>query len=292
MYLTKLVISIMFPIFLFSCSAAVDIDNLVVDSKYIKPEVVQQDAALIFLGGSEGGMPKYSYRIFTELGYPILALAYYKSSNTPKYLEMIPLEYFEKAIKEFQNEPDVKGKKIVVIGTSKGGELALLLGSVYPQINGVVANVPASVAFQSINFSFSLPKSSWSKNGKAIPYVKFSNFDKTEILGNNFVDMYIESLSKKRAVKKATIKVENINGPILLLSGEDDIMWPSTYMCDQVVKRLKDNNFQHAYDHISYEDAGHGFFYGITHSLGGTSSGNKYARKDSYEKVLSFLSHL
>jgi alpha-beta hydrolase superfamily lysophospholipase len=57
--------------------------------------------------------------------------------------------------------------------------------------------------------------------------------------------MHLEALENKDAVKAATIKVENINGPVFLLSGKKDQWWPSTEMSDEVMKRLSENNFKH-----------------------------------------------
>ena len=63
-------------------------------------------------------------------------------------------------------------------------------------------------------------------------------------------------LEDEEAVKNAEIHVENINGPILLLSGEDDDQWPASAMSEQIVHRLQRNNFQHYYAHIKL-DGGH-----------------------------------
>ncbi|MBK6284106.1 MAG: acetylxylan esterase, partial [Draconibacterium sp.] len=65
-------------------------------------------------------------------------------------LELIPLEYFEEIIRKFESKPEVKNKKIVVWGGSKGGELALLLASKFIQIEGVIATVPSCVVFQGL----------------------------------------------------------------------------------------------------------------------------------------------
>lgn len=274
-----------------SCSSS-QIDNYVIDSKYYAPTDEMKNIAIIFLGGSGGKMPRYNYRNFTEKGYPSLALGYFNTKNTPQELEMIPLEYFKKAIDEFKNNPDVVGKKIVVFGTSKGGELVLLLGATFSEIDGVIANVPSSVVFQGISYSFSIPKSSWSYKGRSVPFVPYAKFDFTKIKNNNYLEMYNLSLQKNKAVKKASIKVENINGPLLLLSGEEDIMWPATKMCNDIIDRLKDKDFKYSYEHYSYKSAGHTFYFGNTLSYGGTSQGNHEARQDSTYRVFNFLEEL
>ena len=63
-------------------------------------------------------------------------------------------------------------------------------------------------------------------------------------------------LENKNAVKKAEIKVENINGPILVISGKNDDQWPAPEMSDQLMARLKRKGFKHDYEHIKL-DGGH-----------------------------------
>jgi hypothetical protein len=38
--------------------------------------------------------------------------------------------------------------------------------------------------------------------------------------------MYKLSLTKTRSVEKAAIKVENIDGHVLIIAGKEDRMWP------------------------------------------------------------------
>ncbi|MCI0750658.1 MAG: hypothetical protein L0Y35_02365, partial [Flammeovirgaceae bacterium] len=63
-------------------------------------------------------------------------------------------------------------------------------------------------------------------------------------------------LEDKEAVEKALIKVENIKGPILLVSATKDEMWPSTEMSDEIMARLQSKKFPHVFEHIAI-DGGH-----------------------------------
>jgi len=88
------------------------------------------------------------------------------------------------------------------------------------------------------------------------------------------------------------IPVERINGPVLLVSGQDDTVWASSYMTDQVVERLRRHEFQHPVIHLSYEDAGHAIgrpHYRMFPVFGGTSRGNARARADHWERMIEFL---
>lgn len=197
---------------------------------------------------------------------------------------MIPLEYFEKAIEDMKTKPENKGKKLVVWGGSKGAELALLLASKYKQINGVIAVVPSSVVFQGLGGK---PVSSWSENGQSIPFVPFAPFDYSKIVNNQYVEVYKLSLEQTDYLSKAEIQVEKINGPVLLLAGKADSMWPSDQMSQMVMKRLDSHKFPHWHKLFSYENAGHTL--NDSYLMGGTKEGNANARIDSEKRVLDFL---
>ena len=53
------------------------------------------------------------------------------------------------------------------------------------------------------------------------------------------------------------IPVENIAGPILLISGTDDQIWPSGDFCAAIVTRLKQARFPYDVKHLSIEIGGH-----------------------------------
>ncbi|MBM4329855.1 MAG: hypothetical protein FJ117_01300 [Deltaproteobacteria bacterium] len=63
---------------------------------------------VLVIGGSEGGKPEYLARPIAARGFPVLALAYFKVPGTPEYLDMIPLEYFDKPIEWLMNHEQVQ----------------------------------------------------------------------------------------------------------------------------------------------------------------------------------------
>lgn len=241
---------------------------------------------VVVLGGSEGGKSVHRAKAFVDAGYSVLSLAYFKEPGTPDYLDEIPLEYFDKPIEWFAEQPRMRGKGIVLVGGSKGAELALLLASRKKAIAGVIAVSPSSVVFQGIPQVFWPPRSSWSCKGEPLPFVPYDASKGVDT--NHLRPMYELSLSHADKVAKASIPVERINGPILLLSGEEDDMWPASDMAEAMVARLKESKFLHAFKHVKYENAGHTlneFF-----MVGGTKEGNKEAQADSWQKMLAFLS--
>ncbi|MBW3600820.1 MAG: dienelactone hydrolase family protein [Planctomycetes bacterium] len=252
---------------------------------YYDPPEGATPVGVVVLGGSEGGRSARRAKAFAAEGYAVLSLAYFKEAGTPDYLDEIPLEYFDKPIEWFAERPAMQGKKIVLVGGSKGAELALLLASRKAEVAGVIAISPSSVAFQGIPRVFWPPRSSWSYKGKPLPFVPYDVSQGVD--PTNLRPLYELSLSHADVVAKASIPVEKIKGPILLLSGEDDGMWPASDMAESIVARLKENKFPHAFEHVPYEDAGHTlneFF-----MLGGTREGNQTARVDAWRRMRVFL---
>jgi dienelactone hydrolase len=110
--------------------------------------------------------------------------------------------------------------------------------------------------------------------------------------------LFEDALKDKRAVERATIRVENIRGAILLISGKDDRVWPSTSMAERIVARLREHQHPFTCRHLSYDNAGHSF--GLpeqprtnatteTFKMGGTPSGNAAAATSSWKATLEFL---
>jgi dipeptidyl aminopeptidase/acylaminoacyl peptidase len=101
----------------------------------------------LVVGGSSGGMPSDTAALLASHGYPTLALAYFAYAHLPKALVNIPLEYFATALRWMQAQETVRSEHLAVLGWSRGGELALLLGATFPQITAVVVTSQQGGAF-------------------------------------------------------------------------------------------------------------------------------------------------
>jgi hypothetical protein len=264
---------------------------------------------IIVLSGSEGGIEvaqRYA-GLLASHGYSVLALAYFKMDGLPENLYNIPLEYFEKAINWMQNQENVVRDRIGIFGRSKGGELALLLGATFPQISAIVAHTPSAVVFEGIiqrrKGKSGAKQSSWSYQGQPFPYVKFKMGSPFKMLSLLFklavhnlqpAHIYVESMKDAVSVEKATIQVEKINAPLLLISAEDDVVWPSATFCRMIVNRLKKFNFPYTLKHLNYSRTGHNiiFPYLPTTDLqrnGGNAKDNALASQDSWIEILKFF---
>ena len=101
--------------------------------------------AVIVLNGGDGGIDEYRGAILASRGYAALNLGYFAMEGLPRGLVNIPLEYFENAIGWMRAQPWLHDHFLAVWGESRGGELALLLGATFSEINAVIAWVPSGV---------------------------------------------------------------------------------------------------------------------------------------------------
>jgi len=102
--------------------------------------------AVLILGGSAGGHGgALTGALLASHGYPALSLGYFAEPGLPQHLQNIPLEYFRAALRWLATQPEVDPNRMVVAGVSRGGELALLLASTYPDlVHGAVACTTAA----------------------------------------------------------------------------------------------------------------------------------------------------
>lgn len=259
--------------------------------------------AIIVLGGSEGGtaLVRSVASQFANEGYAVLALSYFGAPGLPSTAEEIPLEYFDQAIGWLARHPQVDPDRIGLFGISKGGEAALLIGSRSPQLHAVAAGVPSSMIWQGISGSVgAAPKSTWSLGGAPVAYLPYDStvrFDFARYMESIYA-LYSGGLRAAETHPDAMIPVEKINGPVLLISGRDDAMWPSTAMSDMVVARLREKNFIHSVEHLAYENAGHAVSTPPAlpstsgypdEAVGGTPAGNAAGRADMWPKLIGFF---
>ena len=223
---------------------------------------------VVVLGGSEGRLYEGWAQALASNGFAALTLAWFGYQGLPQELVEIPLEYFDRAAAWMKARPKVQSGGLGLLGGSKGGEAALLAASRNKDFRAVAAMTPAAHMWEGHTMRFFSPDykpvSSWSLGGQPRPFISFqvSPQDKEkEAKGelDSFVFFFRDALAKAdpETVRKAAIPVEKIAGPVLLISGTDDRIWPAGEFCAAIQARLKEARFPYEVKHLSIEGGGH-----------------------------------
>ncbi len=274
---------------------------------FLPPEATGAPAVLV-LGGSEGGLREGTAALLASRGFAALALAYFAADGLPPTLQNIPLEYFESALMWMKAQPEIDGARIAVQGISRGGELALLLGATFPDIRAVVAHVPSGVVWQGIGMA---QAPAWTRGGEPVPFLSWpldpalqAQWMQKLQAGEpiSMAPMFQAAMDQPEAMAAAAIAVERIQGPVLLVSGKADALWPSTALAELAAERLRAHG--RPYEHLAFDDAGHLIvppylpttISALTHpalsmkiAFGGTPAGNARACAEAWRRMLSFL---
>ncbi len=271
---------------------------------------------VIVLNGTGGGFDLDKAAALSRHGFATLALAYFGIPPLPTWLHRIPLDYFEAALAWLAAQPEVDSRRVGVLGVSRGAELGLLLGTKFPQIRAIVAYAPSSVAWAAGGRDKATGEiiPSWTWRGEAVP---FAPLPLREFMLRSalpvavarrpvvFRNLFRAGLRNREAIARATIPVERIQGPVMLVSGGDDHLWPAAEMCTAIMARLTDHHFPHVVEYFNYPRAGHMLRYpylpttsrasrnrhlrNARYSFGGNPAADAEANADSWRRAIAFL---
>jgi len=272
--------------------------------------------AVIVLSGSGGGFDLDKAAVLSRHGFATLALAYFGMAPLPTWLHRIPLEYFEAALAWLSAQPEIDSQRTGILGISRGAELALLLGATFPQFRALIAYAPSSVAWAASGRDKATGEliPCWTWRGNPVPFAPLplrgfmwrSAFPvvalKRPVM---FRNLFRAGLRNRDAVERAAIPVEDIRGPILLISGGDDHLWPAAEMSEAIVARLKRHGATHTPELLHFPHAGHMLRYphlpvtardsrnkylrGARFSFGGTPIADAEAQTQAWLRAIAFL---
>lgn len=295
----------------------VKIDHPELVGEVFYPEGDGPHPVVLGLNGSNGGMPLQRSALYAANGYIAVALAFFKAPGRPKYFGATPLEYFETALAWIRETIRPKDDFIAVAGSSRGGELAMLLGSYFPQyIRAVVGFVPSAVVNgvqQSGPPGEPRDNPAWLLHGKPLPNLWRGNPD-ADVSGYTTPEapgapirqsrIFMKPLQNKEYREKSRIPVERINGPVFMVSGGDDGSWPSEVFAGMIEERLAEYRHPWKVEHIRNKRAGHMFTFpympvdgpvalstlsGLVMDRGGTIEVNAAHHANVWPKVMEFL---
>ena len=224
--------------------------------------------AVIVIGGSAGGEDTIAAAALAMIGYPALALGYFREPGLPQCLCAIPLEYFARAAGWLAPSPWPGAAR-----SSCSARPAAPRAPCSPPPTNRTSSTPWWPASPSADINGGYggqPGPAWTFHGRPLP-------------------------------TGALIPVRRIRVPVLLSDGGQDAIWDSAASAAAIVTELKDAHDPAPYTNLYYPGAGHAFLgqlpyfpdslYGHHGPVGGTGQANALAAEQSWARMISFLNH-
>lgn len=286
---------------------------------------------LVFLGGSEGGIPNnIRAKLLASRGYAVLSLAYFQPSSIggpagqedralsrlPERLVDVPLDYFDRAVEWLASHGRIDADRLGVFGGSRGTEPAIFLAARNDVISAVILVAPLAYAFTSFQ---EIGEPAWVDGRDPLPFLAnrirprdFVRFAWRKLSGGGipFAQTFVAAVenSSDCELEATALPVEDIERPILTLAGAADELVPSVFMSERLHDRLAQRGVEHEYRYYRYPNAGHrlsppympvrgrnvgeaSVFLGAPLAFGGTTVGYAAADVDSWDRILSFLKY-
>lgn len=268
------------------------------------------------LHGSGGQPDLGTALILAAHGYAAFAPQYFGSPDPlPDQLAEVPLEYLRRGSEWMRSLPAVRDGPVGLLGRSKGAELALLAGATFDWVGAVAAYAPSGVVWAGLTYGGETT-SSWTLDGEPVDFVPTAfppsvvgDYAVSWPLGEPVSLRPTYEVGLERAgddrIAEATIPVEDIDGPVTLVSGGRDKLWPSVRLGNIAEERLREHDHPYPVRHLTTAEAGHfvsfpyqpttevtaidGPLPGSGTALGGTPAGLARAAEESWPVVLSTL---
>lgn len=221
---------------------------------------------LVMLHGAMGGMLSHRTKaaLLASRGVAAMSTAYIKEPGFPKMVNEVPLEIILESIEALGNHPDVDSDRLALFGICKGSEASLITSALgEPNLKAVVVIDPTEYVWQGASNENFLANSSWKFKGEALPFVEIKrkvlwpDSIKESILlkthlealapdrdGLHTLAAHEAGLKNEARVKSATIPVERIQAPILMLAAKDDPTWPCVKMGQDILTKRRAAGFK------------------------------------------------
>ena len=264
--------------------------------------------ALVLLGGSEGGVATVWSDYFASKGFTSFAIGYHKgrsqntdlemphelSSGVPEHLENIGLHKLAGAIEWFRRLDPVRDQPVILLGASRGGELVLILASMFPEsCNKVVSLLPCAQVIGAYSANEEKQKQQSQQGTPA--WVTDNN--NTAYDGNKGPSIS-EGEGDLSKMRRGAIPVENISAPILTMSFTDDYVWLGVFWTNETFKKYCDaeeilrprNGFNRGDVFIRIQGEGH-FGHPLEEKVDGSEPESKLIGdyREAWLKILEFI---
>ncbi len=251
---------------------------------------------VLVLHGADGTPQEHVAALLARHGFTAFALEYVGGPGLPEAVVEVPMAYVKAAIDWLRDRERVTGDRIGIWGIGRGGELGLFAGSLYDGVGAVVSVGGSGILWEGGAVrGRPTGTAAWAVDDSSRSYLSVATGE-----GADRPTRYAEALGAagELETETATIPVERIDGPVLLVSGDDDGVWPSARLHALAADRLAARGHP-SFDHLRYADAGRQILQpylplrGTTGpTYGGTLAGNAEAAHAHWPRVLGALSTL
>ncbi|XP_052770009.1 acyl-coenzyme A amino acid N-acyltransferase 1-like isoform X2 [Mya arenaria] len=242
-------------------------------------------SGVIDLFGTVGGIVEFRSALLASRGIASFALPYFLYKDLPQALEDLDLDYFMEAIDWLLGRRDIIPGGVGVIGVSKGGDIALMMGTYSPKVKAIV-NINGCTFCSSVRMKYSKGDLS------AVPL----QIEKFEVLDGKIVTK--KALDYK---PEDILHVWNHDAKVLNILGEDDMCSPKE--CIRDLKSLYPPEKTHNCIVAAYKETGHlveppytplcRMSYHKSYDLyfwwGGHPEEHAYAQEDAWRRTLDLF---
>jgi len=264
---------------------------------------------VLVVGGSDGGpgAPIVAAMLASH-GYTVLSLSYFGEPGLPATLERVPMETFQRALAWMRRQPGVDPRFIAIYAESRGTEPGLYAAARDPGVAAVIARSPSFALWGGVGANHLPGAPAWTLAGKPladIPNTLYPDYVATYLWDRALrrpapqTPLFLEDLAHFGELGAVELPVERIHGPVLLLSGQDDGVWPSAMMAGRIMARLHRTGHPYADRSLTYPGVGHpipfaflptnGRWSDLAIAVGGSPEGMAKAEADAWPRILQFL---
>ena len=196
---------------------------------------------------------EFKASLLASHGFATLALAYLGYEDQPSSPSSINLDYFKEAANWLIGHPKVLPHGIGMHAICYGSWIALLMASYQ------IAPIKAIVAISPLVIAYFLPFQLKGRVSDIIPPNESRVVSSEKGSIRRFAQPTDIDYMNPTTVSKysAITPVENINCPVMLVSGTDDLNNLTDFTVKFIIDRLKENGKEHLCTNLSYPQAGH-----------------------------------
>jgi dienelactone hydrolase len=215
--------------------------------EFLRPEQPSGSGVLL-LAGSSGRVDSHRAQVLRAHGATVLAIRWFGGPGQQPGPFEVPIELIVNALDHLEPHVDT----LAIVGTSFGGEAALLTASIDLRIRATVGFAASSVVWPGWNGH--AWTSHWTWQGHQVPFVPLDSTWEPAGEPPSFLALYERGLQHQDG-STGSIPVERIAGTVLLVAGGDDLVWPSVRFDEQIAERRRKHGL--TTEVVSHPHAGH-----------------------------------